>query len=458
MNKNERSKRNKKILAGAGALACVALLAGTYAWLQSEDEKSNKFTGILAGNNVEVDELWEEPGDWTPGQTVVKEAGALNTGEYDEFVRMSFNEAIALLKDVEQKYSENPIMEPDEDYDPLNGDAYVAGTGWNIPVSEDTIALYGAGRAEIPANPTNGTPAKPAIVGKNWKAIAVGTGIKLPDDYTQPEGYALKGFQSPAQSVTNNNNGTTTTIYNYFFYWEKEGKYYEAQVDSTKTEVNGEVTLKENPQFIYISAEYQPKETKNWMEEAPNLTFTTPGVANGTYMGITNPITGDDFTGKELPAKQLPTAANPEDFGFWQQRSQITGLSFINNDGTQATNQAAAMGINFINVLSAGAPEASSVEKGQGINRWVYNSEDGYFYYLNIVKGGQKSANLLNSVKMLNEAGNAYMKVRYNLDVKAEAVQAIGDAVADEWLKEQTGDTAKALTVLYQTVAPNTAK
>ena len=85
MRKN--NKRDRRILVGAIAVAGVTAAGSTFAWFTSKDEVTNRLSAS-ASYNVSVTEDFTPPEDWVPGQTIKKEAGAINTGNVDAFVRM----------------------------------------------------------------------------------------------------------------------------------------------------------------------------------------------------------------------------------------------------------------------------------------------------------------------------------------------------------------------------------
>ncbi len=85
MRKN--NKKDRRILVGAIAVAGVTVAGSTFAWFTSKDEVTNRLSAS-ASYNVSVTEDFTPPEDWVPGQTIKKEAGAINTGNVDAFVRM----------------------------------------------------------------------------------------------------------------------------------------------------------------------------------------------------------------------------------------------------------------------------------------------------------------------------------------------------------------------------------
>lgn len=394
MEKNKRSKRNKKILAGAGALACIALLAGTYAWLQSEDTRTNKFTGVLSGNDVSINELWKEPNNWTPGQEVVKEVGIMNTGEYDEFVRVSFKEALALLANVKVKEEPTlPAAVPD-DYDPIEGEKLPANAGWLIPVSSTTIT---------------------ELTNNGWKEVTI---TNAP---TPVEGYSLVAYASDPKTMNDpNKQDEEISVRDYKFYWKNGDKYYQsAGIDSVTGNADGTaVTIDagSEAQFAYISAEY------NYDKEVDAVQWWASTKPANDAIGqlykpwkLTNAETGAGSYDPQNFAELVAPAKS------WWVNSNVPVKS------TNLTKTKAEIAINFVNMASQ-LPEDKT-----GAQEWYYNVQDGYFYYLDVLGSGKTTPLIIDKVKLENGAGNEYTKLRYNLDVKAEAIQSIGEAAKDEW-------------------------
>lgn len=70
---------------------------------------------------------------------------------------------------------------------------------------------------------------------------------------------------------------------------------------------------------------------------------------------------------------------------------------------------------------------------------WKFG-EDGYYYYLNVLKPGESSAteNLFTEVKLKNDLGLEYHKATFSLLVKVEAINCSQFAYRDAWWQ---GDT-----------------
>lgn len=89
------NKKNKKVLVASAILAAMIVASSSFAWFTSKDEVVNRLT---AENKyaVTVTENFTPPSNWIPGQVVEKEAGAINTGNIDAFVKLTLSNEMAL--------------------------------------------------------------------------------------------------------------------------------------------------------------------------------------------------------------------------------------------------------------------------------------------------------------------------------------------------------------------------
>ena len=89
-----KNKRKPAILFGAIALAAVLILSGTFAWFTANGSVKNRLTTKDGMANVKIQEVFVEPDDWKPGQTITKEVSIINTGSAPALVRISFEELL----------------------------------------------------------------------------------------------------------------------------------------------------------------------------------------------------------------------------------------------------------------------------------------------------------------------------------------------------------------------------
>lgn len=94
----KKQNKKKKYLVAASALALLALGAGTFAWFTSKDEAVNHFEGRMVANDITLVETYVPEKDWQPDEEVNKDVAVKNESKYDAFIRVSFKEALSLLK------------------------------------------------------------------------------------------------------------------------------------------------------------------------------------------------------------------------------------------------------------------------------------------------------------------------------------------------------------------------
>ena len=90
--------KNKKTftLIACVTLAVMMVLTATFAWFTSTDRAVNRLQTSDVPSDAKIVEVFEEPDDWRPGQTITKEVAVENTGEYPVFTRIYFAELLNL--------------------------------------------------------------------------------------------------------------------------------------------------------------------------------------------------------------------------------------------------------------------------------------------------------------------------------------------------------------------------
>lgn len=86
-NKKKKSAREKRILIASLVIAATIVAGSTFAWFSSKDEVTNRLSAN-SSYNVAIGETFEPPENWAPGQTVDKDAYAVNTGNVGAIARM----------------------------------------------------------------------------------------------------------------------------------------------------------------------------------------------------------------------------------------------------------------------------------------------------------------------------------------------------------------------------------
>ena len=93
-----KESKKKKLLAVAAALALIAVLSGTFAWITAQDQRINRAeSAAVSDNSVTVKETWE-PKPLVPGTEATKEVAVTNTGTANVFVRVSYEEVLKHLE------------------------------------------------------------------------------------------------------------------------------------------------------------------------------------------------------------------------------------------------------------------------------------------------------------------------------------------------------------------------
>lgn len=156
-------KKKPLIMTMCVVFALITVLAGTFAWFTSQDEVKNRLqTSKLTDGDVTIVEAFDPDDKLEPGVAVNKQAGAINTGDADALVRMSFEEALTKLKDGTQVY---------------NAAKYANETGYipelvNIDAYEDWTVLTGTALGQTDTNAFDALPAGITVVYQKTAADA----------------------------------------------------------------------------------------------------------------------------------------------------------------------------------------------------------------------------------------------------------------------------------------------
>ena len=102
----------------------------------------------------------------------------------------------------------------------------------------------------------------------------------------------------------------------------------------------------------------------------------------------------------------------------------------------------------MLSVIFGSEFDNSASVTGVADDKWWYNEDDGYFYYIGAVKSGTTTPNLLEKVTLSEDAGNEYGLLEYDLIVLLEAIQNTTDAV-----KSATGWNINDTTDIYTKLA-----
>ena len=143
-------KKKKKRLMIVGTLAIVMfLIAGTFAWLQFNDERINRMkTKSIEDGSVYINEKFVENDDWQPGVEHEKRVSVTNAGEVDVFVRVSYEEMLRVYKNANKEIQKSErILTTGQVYVPLDIATFKEEDGW-VSIEPTRIANLPSGLSE----------------------------------------------------------------------------------------------------------------------------------------------------------------------------------------------------------------------------------------------------------------------------------------------------------------------
>lgn len=385
----KNSSKKKKLLAVAAALAIIAVLSGTFAWLTAQDQRINRAeSAAVNDDSVTVKETWE-PKPLVPGTEATKEVSVSNTGTANVFVRVSYEE---VLKHLTNK--------GDVKYDPSSVAGakytYVAndpGLAKHMPVNFNGAKAIADRFVEVPAAQVTGLEPQTRLLVKGGKTVDAVTGketisyeAKLMHEYTTDKFQAMQ-FNI---SVTDENSSLDAKDWAFALTDVKYG-YYENGYANTVV---------------------------NWANSS--LADAAGTVTGHSLLGTTGTrySVNYDYTLVGLGLSALPT---PSPATAAAQIPTATG-----NKGVQADTNGLAKSHIQIN-YGADMTDIATLDTG----KWVYNKEDGWFYYTAPLKSGETTPDLLKKLVFESAMGVEYTNATYDLVVKMEAIQATEEALTD---------------------------
>ncbi|MEO1769997.1 hypothetical protein [Candidatus Enterococcus ferrettii] len=398
-----KERKKKKLLAIAALLALIAVVSGTFAWITSQQQKINRVqSSAIVDDSVVVNEVWE-PKPMLPGTETTKEVSVSNTGNANVFVRVSYEEVLKhLVSEGAVTYSASTVA--GAKYDP---DAAHTLTS-HVPVaySAEKISVEnGFSEVDDPSTQVNGLEADTKLFVKGGQTIDPSTG-KITTSYEAVvvHEYAPGEFQAMEYEVAvdergANNRSESATEWTFtvskLTYGYYAGGYENSVVNWAASSLapKGETTVTGHA-LLGTSG----KQGENEYD------YTEAG------LGIVSPATLPNPT-PTSSGDLIPTANNE-------------------NKGVQADRK----GFNKDQIL-IGYGDAivgiDALEEG----KWVYNSEDGWFYYTVPLLPQAKTPDLLKKLIFGKDMSVEYTNATYDLIVKMEAIQATEAAIkdADAW-------------------------
>ena len=410
----KKNSKKKKLMAAAAALALIAAISGTFAWITAQDQRINRAeSAAVNDNSVTVKETWE-PKPLVPGTEATKEVAVSNTGTASVFVRVSYEE---VLKHLDKLGAEK--------YDPSSVTgakyAYVAndsGLNKHMPISFNGAQAYTDGFVQVPAAQITGlaTPAD-----DNVKLLVKGG--KTVDPVTSVEKISYEAKLMHEYFTHADNTGLNPGDAGYD---ASKNKYQSMTFDITVSNENSSLDAKDwnfaltNVKYGYYENGYK-NTVVNWAESSlPDEDGNATGRALIGTDGVRYSVDYDyTFGGLGFASAAALPAVTPATVA--DQVPTATG-----NKGVQADTN--GLSKNHIRIgYSADVTDIATL----GNDKWVYNKDDGWFYYTVPVKSGETTKNLLEKLVFESAMGTEYTNASYDLVVKMEAVQANADALTD---------------------------
>ena len=410
----KKNSKKKKLMAAAAALALIAAISGTFAWITAQDQRINRAeSAAVNDNSVTVKETWE-PKPLVPGTEATKEVAVSNTGTASVFVRVSYEE---VLKHLDKLGAEK--------YDPssVTGAKYTyvandSGLNKHMPISFNGDQAYKDGFVQVPAGQITGlaTPAD-----DNVKLLVKGG--KTVDPVTSVEKISYEAKLMHEYFTHGDNTGKNPGDVGYD---ASKNKYQSMTFDITVSNENASLDAKDwnfaltNVKYGYYENGYK-NTVVNWAESSlPDEDGNATGRALIGTDGVRYSVDYDyTFGGLGFASAAALPGVTPATVA--DQVPTATG-----NKGVQADTN----GLTKSNIRIGYSADVTDVAT-LGNDKWVYNKDDGWFYYTVPVKSGETTKNLLEKLVFESAMGIEYTNASYDLAVKMEAVQANADALTD---------------------------
>lgn len=418
----KNNKKKKKLLAAAALLALIAAVSGTFAWLTSQDQAINRAaSAVVKDDSVTISEKWT-PIPLMAGTSTEKEVKVANTGNSNVFVRVSYEEVLKHL-------TNKGAISYDADNGATDGTnpkytdvADDPGLAKNMPVEFDWAKSVAEG-FNVSTGTINGkgTDTNVLFLVKGTKTPQTLDPSKYDYKYEAKLAYRYRTDADPAKSKYqimsfdsivfdgDPNDSADATTWNftvsgvkYGYYkdgykhslanWAKSSLAPTGQATPTDRAVLGETGIRHSVEFDYTAATLGTA--------LPAVT----AVADDTKNQL--PEAGKE---KSVQADQVGTLGN----GIKVKYSQdVTTLAALEDD------------------------------------KWVYNPEDGWFYYTSPLKApvpGQKTETNALIERLIFDAsmGEEYTNASYDLIVKMEAIFADRSALtgSDGWSMDDSSGT-----------------
>lgn len=276
----KNDKRNeKRALIVSLSLAAIAVGGATFAWFTSQDQVTNRLSAE-AEYDVSITESFTPPSNWTPGQDIEKKVKAVNTGNMDSLVRLTFGHSFT-----------------------------VTGKGTAIAVSAAaTEDLAGKNAVDITSDKAKATQAGGYLV-YNKDAVVSTPQAASADPYTDNGLYL---FRREIEKTTDSTNKLTTTKYEFDGYYRKGTAYYRVDIADDAITMNTETGAITNVDtskitiptvgdaYVYDMKDENSRVTWTFVKKLDETGATATGFADAagirvTYAGADATSTDDDI-------------------------------------------------------------------------------------------------------------------------------------------------------------------
>ena len=407
--KNDNKK--KKLLAAAAVLAIIAMMSGTFAWLNDRDERINRTTSAaVVDGSVTVEEIWR-PTTIAAGMEAEKKVDILNSGGSSVFVRASYEEVLKHLESAGEK-TYSPSTTEGAKYDPNDPDAP------HIPVKFAGEPLL---------NDNSFTEIFDDQISEGWES-----GMRV----------FVKGQKTPIEN---------TDEFSIFYeiklmHQYAPGEYQSMKANARVTNENNSTHAEDwtfaltNVTYGYYANGYNYT-VANWAESSlPNVAGTKTGYA---LLGTNN--TDEQAHGYEYDYREATLGINPLPDATpiaADDTDRLPSPGLTDTRGVQA--DLAGLNKNEIRI-KYGVDIVTPATLAD--SKWVYNPADGWFYYTEALQSGQRTTRLMESIVFSEDLGKEYTNATYDLIVKMEAIQAKNGALVSDtgWNMDTTNAGTDAI-------------
>lgn len=377
----------------------ATLVIGTFAWDVYQDFKENKFGNALVGGSISVTEKFEDP-HLEEGKTVVKEVGITNTSSSNVLVRASFEESLRILA----TDGTGKVLEQHLPASALNANYTSTAYTKAVPIIVDAAAY-----ATKAATNTDETV--------DWADI---TSMITWDSGAAPADVVIYGRTTKTKVTTP---GMPDT-------WNVKTEYFAIRkFDLTLTnlgEVSKDIVVKYPGATGHVAQEVKGDLEVDGFNSATGAYtgFKMSNVTFGFYEELKD-YTANNWAGAQTYVDTIPGATD------------ITPALAAVGHSSLDTNIEFTYHADVVNTL----PISTS--------KWIYNEEDGYFYWTAILPSGNTTSHFLTNVGLKAGVGNEYDYLDFNLYVEGQGILANQDALDSEWAALKAAASGSRSNAIY---------